>query len=49
MHNVLIVDDETGIRDSLAGILTDEGYSASTVESGEACLDALRKLSLIHI
>ena len=43
MHNVLIVDDETGIRDSLAGILTDEGYSASTVESGEACLDLLRK------
>ena len=43
MHNVLIVDDETGIRDSLAGILTDEGYAASTVDSGEACLDLLRK------
>src|SRR5579871_2080219 len=43
MHNILIVDDEAGIRDSLAGILTDEGYSASSVESGEACLDLLRK------
>src|SRR3954447_15776495 len=43
MHNILIVDDEAGIRDSLAGILTDEGYAASSVESGEACLDLLRK------
>src|SRR5690349_23836268 len=43
MHSVLIVDDEPGIRESLAGALTDEGYSASSVESGEACLDLLRK------
>src|SRR5215467_1986436 len=43
MHNILIVDDEAGIRDSLAGILTDEGYAASSVESGEACLELLRK------
>jgi two-component system, NtrC family, nitrogen regulation response regulator NtrX len=43
MSNILIVDDETGIRDSLAGVLTDEGYSASSVESGEAALDVLRK------
>ncbi len=43
MHNILIVDDEAGIRDSLSGILEDEGYSASAVGSGEACLDLLRK------
>jgi two-component system, NtrC family, nitrogen regulation response regulator NtrX len=43
MHNILIVDDEAGIRDSLAGILSDEGYSASAVESGEACLETLHK------
>src|SRR5262250_3167869 len=43
MHNVLIVDDEAGIRDSLAGILGDEGYSASSVGSGEACLEVLHK------
>jgi len=43
MPNILIVDDEAGIRDSLAGILADEGYSASSVESGEACLDLLAK------
>src|ERR1039458_10834945 len=43
MHKILVVDDEAGVRDSLAGILADEGYSASSVESGEACLDLLRK------
>src|SRR5580698_8884331 len=43
MHSILIVDDEAGIRESLAGILQDEGYSASSVGSGEACLDLLRK------
>src|SRR3954467_8439407 len=43
MHNILIVDDEAGIRDSLAGILGDEGYAPSSVESAEACLDLLRK------
>ena len=41
MPNVLIVDDEAGIRESLAGVLADEGYSASSAESGEACLDLL--------
>src|SRR5215472_11392424 len=43
MHSILIVDDEAGIRDSLAGILGDEGYSASSAESGESCLDLLVK------
>ena len=43
MPNILIVDDEAGIRDSLAGILADEGYSSSSVDSGEACLDLLSK------
>src|ERR1039457_1934428 len=43
MHSILIVDDEAGIRDSLAGILADEGYLASAVESGQACLDSRRK------
>src|SRR6202166_540763 len=43
MHNGLIVDDETGIRDSLAGVLMDEGYEAASVESGEECLKLLRR------
>src|SRR5947209_20331591 len=43
MPNILIVDDEAGIRESLAGILADEGYSSSSADSGEACLDLLSK------
>ncbi len=43
MHNILIVDDERGICESLKGILEDEGYSATAVESGEASLDVLAR------
>jgi two-component system nitrogen regulation response regulator NtrX len=35
---ILIVDDEAGVRSSLAGVLSDEGYVVETVDSGEACL-----------
>jgi two-component system, NtrC family, nitrogen regulation response regulator NtrX len=43
MHSILIVDDESGIRQSLKGVLEDEGYKAWVAESGEACLEVLRK------
>jgi two-component system, NtrC family, nitrogen regulation response regulator NtrX len=43
MHNILIVDDEASIRRSLKGVLEDEGYTALQAESGEACLETLRK------
>jgi len=43
MHNLLVVDDELSIRQSLKGVLEDEGYRVSTAESGEDCLDSLRK------
>ena len=33
--NILIIDDEAGIRESLQGILEDEGYNAVTAYSGE--------------
>ena len=36
-----MVDDEPGIRQSLSGVLEDEGYHVEAVESGEACLSAL--------
>lgn len=45
MHSILIVDDESSIRESLQGVLEDEGYKASAAESGEACLEMLRKKS----
>ena len=39
-HSVLIVDDEPGIRQSLRGVLEDEGFTVETVGSGEDCLRA---------
>jgi two-component system nitrogen regulation response regulator NtrX len=36
---VLIVDDEAGIRESLSGILADEGYAVEAVPSAEAALE----------
>jgi two-component system nitrogen regulation response regulator NtrX len=46
---VLVVDDEAGVRASLAGILGDEGYAVQAVESGEAALEALetRRFDLV--
>ncbi len=41
--SVLVVDDEAGVRASLAGILGDEGYLVQAVDSGEAALAALDK------
>ena len=47
--SILIVDDEAGVRGSLAGILSDEGYAPEAVESGEDCLALLetRRFDLI--
>jgi len=45
MPNVLIVDDEPGIRQSLKGVLEDEGLKSALAESGEACLEILRDRS----
>jgi len=42
-HSILIVDDEAGIRQSLGGVLEDEGFNVSAVGSGEACLQAFEK------
>jgi two-component system nitrogen regulation response regulator NtrX len=43
MHKILIIDDESGIRQTLKGILEDEGYHAATADSGETGLDTLRE------
>src|SRR6516225_1925645 len=40
---ILIVDDEPGIRNSLSGVLTDEGYTVTAVSTGEACLEEVTK------
>ncbi len=43
MPNILVVDDERDIRDSLRGVLEEEGYNVVTAESGEACLEQLKR------
>ena len=42
-NSVLIVDDEEGIRSSLAGVLEDEGLSVEAVASGEECLSLFER------
>ncbi|MBO0910618.1 MAG: sigma-54-dependent Fis family transcriptional regulator [Acidobacteria bacterium] len=41
MLSVLIVDDEASIRESLSGVLEDEGYQPESAENGEACIELL--------
>src|SRR6201998_3165297 len=43
VHSVLVVDDERDIRESLRGVLEDEGYKVLLAERGEACLEQLKK------
>ena len=40
---VLVVDDEEGVRTSLANILEDEGYAVDLSGSGEECLEKVRR------
>src|SRR5947207_12390094 len=40
--DVLVVDDETDIRELVAGILSDEGYAVRTASDGEQALAAIR-------
>src|ERR1700688_2867908 len=49
--DILIVDDETDIRDLVAGILQDEGYSARTARNSDDALAAivLRKPNLVFL
>jgi len=42
VRRILIVDDEESIRETLSGILADEGYATALAEEGEACLRAAR-------
>jgi len=38
---ILVVDDEQGIRESLSGVLEDEGYACSAVETAEQALEEI--------
>lgn len=43
MKNILIVDDEKSICQSLDGILSDEGFHTSFAATGEECLDIIQE------
>ena len=42
ISDILVVDDEADIRDLVAGILQDEGYSVRTARNSETALAAIR-------
>ena len=42
-NSILIVDDEHGIRETLRGVLEDEGFIADAVATGEECLSAVER------
>lgn len=39
---ILVVDDEAGVRESLSGILEDEGYEVITASSGREAIELIR-------
>ena len=41
-ENILVIDDESGIRSSLKGILEDEGYQVKTTDTGEKGIEMLK-------
>ena len=43
LTSILIVDDETGVRDMLSSVLNDEGYSVEAVENGKKAIKACEK------
>lgn len=40
---VMIVDDDDGVRETVSILLEDSPYNITCVESGEECLDLLKK------
>jgi two-component system nitrogen regulation response regulator NtrX len=44
--SILIVDDEGGIRQSLSGVLREDGYQVEAVASGEECLQLIQQQSV---
>lgn len=40
-NSILIVDDERGIRETLRGVLEDEGFEVETAATGEDCLKSV--------
>lgn len=45
MHSILIVEDDSDIRESLAELLSDEGYDVLEAEHGARALEILKSQS----
>ena len=45
MPAILVVDDEPGVRSSVAGVLRDEGFEVEAAGTGEECLDRVAQRS----
>lgn len=43
MNNILVIDDDDGIREALKAALEYEGYVVSTAENGQIALDLINK------
>lgn len=43
LTNILVVDDDSGIRKMLSTVLDNEGYSVETVENGKQAIKACEK------
>lgn len=43
MKQILVVDDEKNIRESITGILQDEGFQVATANDGQQALDAVNE------
>src|ERR1700721_2554834 len=43
--SILIVDDESGIRESIGALLRDDGYEVEVTSTGEACLEQIERRS----
>jgi CheY-like chemotaxis protein len=41
-HLVMVVDDDDDIRETLSGLLEDEGYAVASFPTGLAAMDALK-------
>jgi DNA-binding response OmpR family regulator len=40
-HRILVVEDDPGLRDTLADVLRDDGHTVRVAEDGEAALSAV--------
>lgn len=47
--NILVVEDEKGIRDAITIYLKNQGYHVYEAENGAQGLEMVENLSLIHI